>query len=94
MMTSSQTKTATPVPNENKANTDAPMSMSRMRLCVSDHCAMGTVSDSPRSAATATRDRTAALPMWNDRWMFGISKPKESRSISSTMLNPNRMARA
>ncbi len=65
MITSSQMKTATPVPNENSAKIDAPTSISRTRLRVSDSCAIGTASDRPSRAATATSDRTAALLTWN-----------------------------
>ena len=70
------------------------MSISRTRLWVSAIWAMGTVSDSPSRAATATSDRIPALVMWKDFWMFGMSSPNESRSISSTMLKPNRITSA
>ena len=85
---------ASPVPNEKKANTSDPSSMSRTRLWLSAIWAMGTVRESPSRAATATSVRIPALDMWNDFRMFGISSPNASRSISSTMLKPNRMARA
>ncbi len=94
MITSTQMKKASPVPKEKRAKTEEPTSISRTRLRLSAICAMGTVSDSPSRAAAATNDRMPALDMWNDFWMFGMSRPNESRSISSTMLKPNRMARA
>ena len=61
MITSSQAKAARPVPKEKRAKTAAPMSIRRTRLRLSDICAIGTVSDRPSSAATATSDRIPAL---------------------------------
>ncbi len=94
MITRTQTKAARPVPKENMAKTADPMSIRRTRLRLSASCAIGTVSDRPSSAATATSDRIPALLRPNDFWMLGISRPNESRSISSTMLKPNRTASA
>ena len=94
MITSTHTNVAKPVPSENKANTAPPISISRTRLWLSAIWAIGTVSDSPSRAATATSDRIPASVMWKASRMFGTSRPNESRSISSTMLNPNRMTSA
>ncbi len=93
-MHSTQTYMARPVPSEKKAKTAAPMSMRRTRLRLSAIWAIGTVSDNPINAATATSDRMPASVMWNASRMLGMSRPNASRSISSTMFSPNRISSA
>ncbi len=73
MITSTQMKKASPVPNE-KGRTPATRPASAAPgLRLSAIWAMGTVSESPSRAAAATSVRIPALVMWNDFWMFGIA---------------------
>ena len=93
-MTSIHTEMARPVPTENMAKSAAPTSMRRTRLRRSESWAMGTCSERPSRAATATNDKMPALDMPKLSRMLGSSNPKAVRSISSTMLSPNRISRA
>ena len=93
-MASIHTEMASPVPTENMAKSAAPISMSRTRLRRSESWAMGTCSDRPSRAATATSDRMPALDMPKLSRMLGSRSPNAVRSISSTMLSPNRINRA
>jgi hypothetical protein len=92
--TSIHTATDRPVPTVNRANTEAPTSMSRTRLWRSASQAMGTWSASPSSDATATSERMPVLV--SSKWsrMLGSNSPKPVRSNSSTMLNPNSTSNA
>ena len=95
MMHSTQTNMARPVPNEKRANTVAPMSMSRTRLRLSASWAIGTVSDSPSSAAIATSERMPALLMWKDVADVRDQQTERRRGPSRRpSLRPKRMARA